>query len=82
MLLQSTRLFARLLVLMMLSGWLPQAPFVAPLPAAPVAPAGGALGDPLASPPPLTASPVIVRICLAFRCMLSLRPTQWRWVIR
>src|SRR5437879_5987442 len=60
MLLHSTRLVARLLLLM-LSSWLPQAAVVAPLPVAPTAPpapAGGALGDPPAPPAPQDVAPV------------------------
>ena len=61
MLMIAARRLAYLLLIALISGWLPQAAVVAPLPAAPVAlaaPAGGALGDPPAPPAPLKVAPV------------------------
>jgi uncharacterized repeat protein (TIGR01451 family) len=58
MLLRSISFATRLMLLIMLSGWLPQASFVAPLPVAPVAPVGGALGDPPSPAAPTPPSPV------------------------
>jgi hypothetical protein len=62
MLMIAARRCAYLLLIALVSGWLPQAQVIAPLPAAavaPAAPAGGALGDPpVAAAVPIVTQPI------------------------
>ncbi|HEU5099769.1 MAG TPA: hypothetical protein VFU22_12150, partial [Roseiflexaceae bacterium] len=75
MLLRSARLVSRLLLLVMVWSWLPQAAIAAPLPAEPTPPVGGALGSPpAAAPVPIVTQPIPKQLPPGLAIELSVAP--------